>query len=63
MDRPWLLIVLALACTLIFPEMGVVATTGGALYAHRIGAITVRNVLFAFFVVLLLVLAVLAPPT
>ena len=63
MDRPWLLIVLALACTLIFPALGVVATTGGALYAHRIGAIVVRNVLFALFVVLLFALAVLVPPT
>ena len=59
MDRLWLLVLLALACTIVFPPLGFLVGAGGALYAHRVGRFGLRNVLLAFFVVLLLVLGVL----
>ena len=57
-----MLVALALACTLAFPPLGLLAAAGGSLYAHRVGRFGLRNVLFALFAALVLVLAVLAPP-
>lgn len=62
MRRPWLLVVLALVCTIAFPPFGLLAAAGGSLYAHRIGRFGLRNILFALFAALVLILAVLAPP-
>ena len=62
MRRPWLLVLLALACALAFPPLGLLAAAGGSLYAHRTGYFGLRNLLFALFAALLLILAVLAPP-
>ena len=59
MDRLWLLVLLALTCTIVFPPLGFLVGAGGALYAHRVGRFGLRNVLLAFFVALLLVLGVL----
>jgi len=58
-DRLWLLVLLAFACTIVFPPLGFLVSAGGALYAHRVGSFGLRNVLIAFFVVLLLLLGVL----
>ncbi len=54
-----MLVPLALACTLLFPPLGFLVSAGGALYAHRVGSFGLRNVLLAFFVLLLLLLGVL----
>ena len=59
MNRPWLLVLLALVCTLVFPPLGFLVSAGGALYAHRVGSFGLRNALLAFFVVLLLLFGVL----
>ena len=53
MDGLWLLVLLALACTIVFPPLGFLVGAGGALYAHRVAGFSLRNVLLAFFVVLL----------
>jgi len=53
-----MLIILAPACTPLFPPLGFLVSAGGALYAHRVGRFGLRNVLLAFFVALLLVLGV-----
>jgi hypothetical protein len=58
-DRLWLLVLLALACTIVFPPLGFLVGAGGALYAHRVGRFGLRNVLMAFFAELLLLLRVL----
>ena len=59
MDRLWLLVLLALVCTLVFPPLGFLVSAGSALYAHRVGSFGLRNVLLGFFVALVLLLGVL----
>jgi uncharacterized protein (DUF952 family) len=54
-----MLILLALACTPLFPPLSFLVSVGGALYAHLVGRFRLRNVSLAFFVALLLVLGVL----
>ena len=54
-----MLVLLALVCTLLFPPLGFLVSAGGALYAHRVGSFGLRNVLVAFLVVLIVLLAVL----
>ena len=58
MDGLWLLVLLALACTIVFPPLGFLVGAG-ALYAHRVGRFGLRNALIAFFAELLLPLGVL----
>ena len=41
---------MALACTLVFPPLGLTVSGGGALYAHRTGDHALRNVLVACFI-------------
>ena len=59
MSRLWLLIPLALACTLLFPPLGLMVSGGSALYAHRTGSFVLRNVFIACFVAVLVLTAVL----
>jgi hypothetical protein len=54
-----LLIPLALACTLLFPPLGLMVSGGSALYAHRTGSFVLRNVFIACFVAVLVLTAVL----
>ncbi len=54
-----MLVLLALACTVLFPPLGFLVSAGGALYAHRVGSFGLRNVLLAFFIALLLLVGVL----
>lgn len=44
---------LALACTLVFPPLGLMVSGGSALYAHRTGSFVLRNVLISCFVAVL----------
>ena len=53
-----MLVLLALACTLLFPPLGFLVGAGGALYAHRVGNFGLRNALVAFVGALLVLLAV-----
>ena len=59
MSRLWLLIPLALTCTLLFPPLGLMVSGGSALYAHRTGSFVLRNVFIACFVAVLVLTAVL----
>ena len=58
MTRLWLLLPLTLACTLLFPPLGLMASGGGALYAHRTGSFVLRNVFVACFVAVVVLTAV-----
>ena len=59
MSKLWLLIPLALFCTLLFPPLGLMVSGGGALYAHRTGSFTLRNVAIVCFVAVLVLAAVI----
>jgi hypothetical protein len=48
-----------MACTLVFPPLGLMASGGGALYAHRTGNFVLRNVFVACFVAVVVLTAVL----
>ncbi len=51
---------MALACTLLFPPLGLMVSGGGsALYAHRTGNIVLRNMFVACFVAVVVLTAVL----
>ena len=54
-----MLVLLALSSAILFPPLGFLVGAGGALYAHRVGSFGLRNVLVAFLVALLVLLAVL----
>ena len=54
-----MLVLLALACTILFPPLGFLVSAGGALYAHQVGRFGLRNVLLGFFVALVLLLGLL----
>ena len=58
MNRLWLLVPVALACTLLFPPLGLMASGGGALYAHRTGNIVLRNVFVVCFIAVVVLTAV-----
>ncbi len=58
MNRLWLLVPLALACTLLFPPLGLTVSGGSALYAHRTGNIVLRNVFVACFLAVVVLTAV-----
>ncbi len=59
MNRLWLLIPVALACTLLFPPLGLMVSGGSALYAHRTRNLILRNVFVACFIAVVLLTAVL----
>ena len=59
MNRLWLLIPVALACTLLFPPLGLMISGGSALYAHRTRNLVLRNVFVACFVSVIVLTAVL----
>ena len=54
----WLLIPVALACTLLFPPLGLMVSGGSALYAHRTRNIVLRNVFVACFIAVVVLTAV-----
>jgi hypothetical protein len=58
LTKLWLLIPVVLACTLLFPPLGLMASGGGALYAHRTGHLVLRNVFVACFIVVVVLTAV-----
>ena len=55
----WLLVPVALACTLLFPPLGLTVSGGGALYAHRMGNFVLRNVFVACFIACFIAVVVL----
>ncbi len=59
MNRLWLLIPVALACTLLFPPLGLMVSGGSALYAHRTRNLILRNVFVACFIAVVVLTAVL----
>jgi hypothetical protein len=59
LSRLWLMIPVALVCTLLFPPLGLMVSGGGALYAHRTGNIVLRNVFVACFIAVVVLTAVL----
>ena len=59
LSRLWLLLPVALACTLLFPPLGLMVSGGSALYAHRTGIFWVRNVFVLCFVAVVVLTAVL----
>jgi hypothetical protein len=61
LGRLWLLIPVALACTLLFPPLGLMVSGGSALYAHRTEHFLLRNVFVLCFVAVLFLIAV--PPS
>ena len=59
MNRLWLPIPAALACTLLFPPLGLMVSGGSALYAHRTRNLVLRNVFVACFVSVVVLTAAL----
>ena len=59
MTKLWLLIPAALACTLLFPPLGLMVSGGSALYAHQTGNYWLRNVFVLCFVAVVVLTAVL----